>query len=174
MQKVNLVSNICSATEEVFSMMLDLPITVGEAYVEVNHDESFNGVESLIGLAGAWVGAGRLSCSTALACRLSGALLCAKYEYVNEDVLDAMAEVTNMIIGSVKTRIEDDFGPMGLSIPTVIFGRNYKARSTGGGDWTVVPFFCDGDRLDVKICLAPGNANSHQGPRAQPSAQHVL
>jgi chemotaxis protein CheX len=38
---------------------------------------------------------------------------------VDEDVLDAVAEITNMIIGSVKTDLEGELGPLGLSIPTV-------------------------------------------------------
>ncbi len=50
---------------------------------------------------------------------------------VNEDVLDAVAELTNMIIGSVKTDLESQLGPLGLSIPTVVFGRNFRTRSAG-------------------------------------------
>ena len=81
---------------------------------------------------------------------------------MNEEVLDAMAELTNMIIGNVKTKLEDDFGPMGLSIPTVVFGRKYRARNGGKGEWTIVPFVCEGERLDVQICLLPAHeAISH-------------
>ena len=45
---------------------------------------------------------------------------------VNEEVLDAMAELTNMVIGNVKTKLESQLGPLGLSIPTVVYGRNFK------------------------------------------------
>ena len=41
-------------------------------------------------------------------------------------MLDAVAEVTNMIIGNVKTVLESRLGAMGLSTPTVIYGRNFQ------------------------------------------------
>jgi chemotaxis protein CheX len=163
MKTERLVDIMRSATEEVFSMMLGLPVEAGTAYTQSAGDESFDGVVGLIGLAGTWVGAGRISCTAPFACRLSTALLATEYTSVNEDVLDAMAELTNMIIGSVKTRIEEECGPMGLSIPTVIFGRNYKAR-TAGGAWTVVPFLSGTERLDVKVCLVPGSEASVHRP----------
>ena len=74
---------------------------------------------------------------------------------VNEDVLDAVAELTNMIIGSVKTELESQLGPLGLSIPTVVFGRNFKTRSAGTVEWIYVRFLWDGEPLLVKMCLAP-------------------
>ncbi|HYP08368.1 MAG TPA: hypothetical protein VER03_19195, partial [Bryobacteraceae bacterium] len=45
-------------------------------------------------------------------------------------------------------------GPMGLSIPTVIYGRNFSSRAVGKQEWTVVPFDCEGERLEVQLCLA--------------------
>ena len=74
---------------------------------------------------------------------------------VNEDVLDAVAELTNMIIGSVKTDLESELGPLGLSIPTVVFGRNFRTRSAGTAEWIHVRFLWDEDPLLIKMCLAP-------------------
>ena len=44
---------------------------------------------------------------------------------------------------------------MGLSTPTVIYGRNFQTRSAGNQEWTVVPFLLEGERLCVQLCLAP-------------------
>ena len=74
---------------------------------------------------------------------------------VNEDVLDAVAELTNMIIGSVKTDLEQHLGQLGLSIPTVVYGRNFKTKSAGSAEWIVVRFTWEGEALLVKLCLAP-------------------
>ncbi len=119
-----LLTTIRTATEEVFGMMLAIPATALPHSVEQGATQPFDGVISLIGFAGGWTGAGRISCTATLACRLSGALLASEYASVNEDVLDAMAEITNMIIGNVKSNTADELGPMGLSIPTVVFGCN--------------------------------------------------
>ena len=156
-----MVSTICSATKEVFSKMLRLPAEMQPYYIEQGHCEPFDGVISLVGLAGAWTGAGHIYCSAALACQLSGALLAVEYAAVNEDVLDAVAEITNMIIGNVKSTLEDEVGPMGLSIPTVIYGRNYQARSLGVKEWVVVPFHCGTEKLEVKFGYTPNGKDGH-------------
>jgi hypothetical protein len=59
-----------------------------------------------------------------------------------------------------------------LSIPTVIFGRNYRARSTGAVDWTVVPFVSGGERMDIRICLVLGSETSPH--RAEFAAHQAL
>ena len=60
-----------------------------------------------------------------------------------------------MIIGSFKHELEEVIGPTGLSIPAVIYGRNFSTRSLGREEWIVVPFICGEDRLEVKVCLKP-------------------
>lgn len=150
-----LVSKIRAATDDVFSTMLGIPITPGEAFAAEGHTESFDGVIALAGLTGTWIGSARIACSPHLACRLAGAMLASEYPSVNEDVLDAVAELTNMIVGNVKSALEDELGPMGLGIPTVIFGRNYRTRSTGVSEWVVVPFECAAERFEIKFALMP-------------------
>ena len=144
-----------SATHEVFTTMLSMELSPEGVFLEKTPPAPTEGVVSLIGLAGRWVGTGCLFCSGAFACRISSQMLMTPIASVGEDVLDVMAELTNMIIGNVKTGLEDALGPMGLSIPTVVYGKNFTTRSAGDGEWTVFPFSLDGERLDVKICLAP-------------------
>lgn len=150
-----LVSKIRLATEEVFSTMLGTSAIAEAEYVEQGGSQCSDGMIALVGLAGAWAGAGIVCCSAALACRLSGALLDSEHPGVSEDVLDAMSELANMIVGHVKSSLEDELGPLGLSIPTVIFGRNIKARSGGAHEWVVAPFRCHSELLEVKIALMP-------------------
>jgi chemotaxis protein CheX len=83
---------------------------------------------------------------------------------VNEDVLDAVAELTNMIIGSVKTDLEQHLGPLGLSIPTVVFGRNFKTRTSANSDWIVVRMHWDDEVLLVKVCLTRNPRMPHHQP----------
>jgi chemotaxis protein CheX len=144
-----------TATREVFSTMLGAEVQPGDAYQEKKASGPTDGVVSLIGLAGPWIGTGSVTCSPAVACWMAGALLMTEYDSVNDDVLDAVAEITNMIIGNVKTLLEAELGPMALSIPTVVFGRSFTARSAGSEEWTVFPFQTPHGGLEVKLCLAP-------------------
>jgi chemotaxis protein CheX len=148
------------ATQEVFATMLALELKPGDVYLEKQEAVPTSGVVSLIGLAGPWIGTGSLSCSAAFACRLASQLLATEYPAICEDVLDAVAEVTNMIIGNVKTTLENRLGSMGLSTPTVIYGRNFQTRSVGNQEWTVVPFDSEGSRMCVQLCLVR-NPDAH-------------
>jgi chemotaxis protein CheX len=150
-----IVGAIREATDEVFSTMLGLEITAGEPYRQSSKPEPVSGVVALIGLTGQWVGTGSIACSAEFACKISGHLLMTEYKSVDQEVLDAVGEVTNMIIGNVKNALEDEAGPMGMSIPVVVFGDHFIASNTNTVDWVVVPFTSNGGRMEVKACLSP-------------------
>ncbi len=155
-----IIDSIRSSTANVFSTMLGVELGTGSVRIDGAAAEPNDGVVSFIGIAGTWAGTGSISCSPQMACRICSQLLMTESSAVNEDVLDAVAELTNMIIGSVKTDLEGHLGPLGLSIPTVVFGRNFKTRSAGSTEWMNVTFDWDGERLLVKMCLAP-NERAH-------------
>ena len=164
-----LVKSVVSAATDVFGMMLGLQITAGEAFVEQSVPTETERVVALIGLAGTWIGTGMISCTPDFACKISSLMLMNEYDAVTEDVLDAMAEMSNMIFGNVKTELEEQVGNLGLSIPTVIFGRNFATRSVSQQSWTVVPIQTGTDVMELKICLAKNhdyqnNARSHMRP----------
>jgi chemotaxis protein CheX len=144
-----------NSTAEVFSTMLGMNIELGTPRVEQSAPTISDGVMALIGLAGSWTGSGTITCTSTFACRICAQMLMMEAPSVNEDVLDAVGELTNMIIGNVKTLVEERIGPLGLSIPTVIFGRNFTSRSIGRADWIALPFVCDGEHFEVRLCLAP-------------------
>ena len=164
-----LVDCIDHACRHVFSTMMAVALDPGEASSETATADANDGVVSLIGLAGNWTGTGSLACSAPLACRICSQLLMTEVQGVNEEVLDAVAELTNMIIGSVKTDLERHLGPLGLSIPTVVYGRNFKTRSIGTREWTTLRFLWEDQPLLVRLSLAPGEQPVH--PRLHAQAQ---
>ncbi len=148
-----IAATVRNVTMEVFSTMLCLDVTAGETFAEVHASDGAEGVMSFIGLAGRCTGAGSLRCSSEAACKLASAFLMSEFEAVDGDVLDAIGELTNMIVGNLKTHLEDKLGAISLSIPTVIHGRNFTARSSSREEWMGVPFEWAGGRVDVKVCL---------------------
>jgi chemotaxis protein CheX len=155
MEQEQIVATVRSTTVEVFSTMLGLDVTIGDPRTEVNAPGPSDGVIAVIGLAGAWIGTGSLSCDASMACRMSSSMLGTEYTEVNEDVLDALSEIANMIFGNFKTIAETYLGPLGLSIPTVVYGLSFSARTAGKEKWIVVPFLCGNDAVEIKVCLTP-------------------
>jgi len=47
-------------------------------------------------------------------------------ELSREDIKDAIGEVANMVMGSVKARLPEDVGQINVSIPTVVTGRELQ------------------------------------------------
>ena len=102
-QEMNVIveQGVRSSVENVCGTMLGCSVEVGESR-QIGHPlQESDGVVALIGMAGPWVGTGALSCKPDLACRLAGALLMDTFDTVNEEVLDAVAELTNMVIGNM-------------------------------------------------------------------------
>jgi len=149
-----IIEYIKASTEGVFSTMLGLEVCSESAFTDANAPAVSDGVLAIVGLAGSWTGAGVISCSAAFACRICNQLLMTESASVNEEVLDAVGEVANMVVGNFKTMIEEHLGPLGLSIPTVIYGRNFTSRSLGTNHWIVLPFKCDGESVTIRCCLA--------------------
>ena len=162
MDRDEMVKEVRAAAEGVLTTMFGMEVTAGEAMSEQEAPGPTEGVVSLIGLAGPWVGTGSISCSSETACKLSSQFLMTEFASVNEEVLDAIAELTNMVIGNFKTALEEKLGPMGLSIPTVIYGRNFTTRSLSKKDWTVVPFESSAGKFDIHFCLVPNDKDAQR------------
>jgi chemotaxis protein CheX len=145
---------IRQATTEVFSVMLGMDLDAGddqEAPPEADH----SGVVAVLGLTGAWGGSGELSCDGPLALEIARRLLMSECTAVDEEVLDAIAEVTNMIVGNVKTCLEQNLGPMGMSTPAVFFGADFETRVVGRTTKVRVAFLDAAGSLTVQVAIAP-------------------
>jgi chemotaxis protein CheX len=162
-----IVQYVNTAAAEVFSTMLGLDLAPGPTRIESHGPTMSDGVFAFIGLTGEWNGSGAISCSSAFACRISSQLLGSESSFVNEEVLDAIGEVTNMIIGNFKTLAEEHVGPLGLSIPTVIFGHNFVSRTKGRNSWVVMPFQSEDSTLEVRLRLAPATESASHGELAR-------
>jgi chemotaxis protein CheX len=158
------VESLYQSAVQVFSTMLGVTLERGESTKETVTPEANDQVVSLIGLAGTWAGTGSLSFSPLLACRACSQMLMTEVAAVNEEVLDAIAELTNMIVGNVKTDLERHVGPLGLSIPTVIYGRNFRTKNAGSAEWLVVRLHWDGEEIMARVCLAQRDRAGFQAP----------
>lgn len=149
-----LTALITNATADVFATMLDMPLVAGEAH-QRQHDLSahFDGVIAVVGLAGDWIGSGGLCCSEDVARKIAAQLLMAEFPVVDREVIDAMGEVANIIVGNIKNELEERIGLLQLSLPTVIHGTNLSTSSGKDQQWTVVDFSGDVGTFSVHLSL---------------------
>ncbi len=147
-----IVDAIRGATENVFSTMMDLAV---ETLEPTDHEEpgAIDGVVSLLGFTGPWTGTGMFYCSEDFACTLGSALLMTEVEEVNSEVLDGIGELANMILGNFKESIETQTGPLALTVPTVVYGKNFQTRTPVLASWTIVPFKVEDATFEVRVCI---------------------
>lgn len=160
MRKEEMIEAVQSATAEVFSTMLGLEVEALPSRTDQVSPSVNDGVLAFVGIAGPWVGSGVISCNAAFACQICAAFLMTEAPAVNEDVLDAVGELANMIIGNFKTVAESQVGSLGLSVPTVVYGRNFTSRSLGTSDWVVMPFKCGADTFEIRVWFAQAAESS--------------
>ena len=116
-----------------------------------------NGLISLIGITGDWVGAGVFCCSPKLASVICGRMLGSEPDAdgprVDEEVMDVVAELTNMVIGNIKNGLESVTGPLAISVPSVIHGRNFQFRNAAKPDFAALMFETEGEPFQVRLSL---------------------
>ena len=159
--QAKLGDEILRATQLVLSTMMGLDAKGGEPIVDACGPEVAGSVLAMVGMVGPWTGSGAVTCSEKMACKLTAAMMMSQYDKVNDEVMDAMGEVANMVIGGVKTRLEEIVGAMAMGIPTVTFGSAFITRSTVKQNWIRVPFTCEGETFYVEAMLAESSQLAH-------------
>ncbi len=152
-----LIHGAIEATSEVFTTMLDMNVRF--AGVAGDRENADSGLISLVGITGDWGGSGVFCCSPRLACILCGRMLGSETDpenpVIDDEVLDVIAEITNMIIGNMKNSLEPITGPLAISVPTVIHGRNFQFRNAVGLKGASLRFDAEDEQFEVRIALAP-------------------
>jgi chemotaxis protein CheX len=157
-----LSATMIQCTKDVFEMMLDLPVAVDSVLHQGGNNSSRESLVVMLGLAGSWAGSATITCTPAFAARMAHRMLAAgdgcedDKVAIDNETLDAVAEVGNMVIGNVKTEMEAHLGPMGMSIPTVIYGRNFRIRQAGVQE-VDVRFSSGEDKFSVYFGLTQSN-----------------
>jgi chemotaxis protein CheX len=115
--------NLDASVEEVFKLMLGVDCQRDSGAALTVEPESVTAVVGFGGvLSGACVFRSGGSTAKKLAARMTGM----EFEEIDETVQDGIGEICNMLAGSWKSRVPDLAANCGLSIPTVITGRNYN------------------------------------------------
>lgn len=155
-----LAGAMTQAAAEVFTTMLNHPARMHPPIVRQGIEVLNDGVVSLIGLTGEWVGSGVLTCSSDCARWMSSQFLMSEYEEVNDEVLDAIGEITNMIIGNFKNAVAEQVGPLAMSVPAVVHGQNMHTTTRGGTkEWIAFPVSCGEQKLELSVQFRPRPAS---------------
>jgi len=106
-------------------------------------------VSGIIGLSGAIVGTVVLTMSENLALKSASAMLMEEFTEFDNDVSDAVGELTNVIAGNAKAQLEEY--KLSLSLPNVIYGKDVELRFPEKCTPISIPFQTDHGPMAIEI-----------------------
>lgn len=141
---------ITEAALEVFASMIFIEITPGaptggeDAAIDSN-------LTSMIGLAGDLRGVLSVHCPEKTALGITGAMLGMEMGEMDEDVKDAIGEITNMVAGGLKTALLSEEKDTELAIPTTAIGRCIRTSGLSGATSFMVPFHTPAGDFGIEL-----------------------
>ena len=141
---------LIEGTQEVFQTML-MSSVEHQGHIPSKVEKIDSHLTSVLGLGGdikAMVG---VHCTDEAAKSITSLMLGMEVAELDEDVKDAVGEVSNMIAGHLKILFAELDKDVQLSIPTAIIGNNYKIAGFSGAECVHVPFQVSGQDFWVEF-----------------------
>ena len=151
MLQVELINPFLNATRDVFHTMLSCELSRGQLERKQGYTPEYE-VSGLIGLSGQCQGMVVLSLGRLTAMHAAAIMLGHQPDQLNEDVVDAVGELTNMIAGAAKAQLTEF--DLSVSLPSVICGKHHSIKFPTGSTPIVLPFHSAIGSISVEVGLA--------------------
>jgi chemotaxis protein CheX len=149
------------AAVSTFNTMLGCKLTPLETFVKSDFQPQYE-VSGVIGLSSKKArGTVVLSLSKEAALSATGAMLGERPAEINGDVTDAVGELTNIIAGAAKAKLEHL--ALDSSLPTTVVGKQLVMRFPQGAASICIPYDCPWGNVAVEVALVEGVESSGQG-----------
>jgi chemotaxis protein CheX len=146
--KVEYINPFLNASISVFSTMLGVNLSRGEPYLK-NGAQPNHEVSGIIGLSGKGRGMVVVSMCREVALGAASKMLGETCTEINADVSDAVGELTNIIAGAAKAKLEDLC--MSISLPTVVTGKSHCIDFPKNTMPICIPFDCAWGTVTVEV-----------------------
>jgi len=149
---VKFINPFLEGTIEVLKTMAFVNPRPGKPYLKKNNLAKGD-VTGIIGLTGAIKGSLALSFSTGSILKIVSNMLGEEMTSLNSEIIDAVGEITNMVSGAARKRIEAMGFSIHASIPTVVSGKDHSVMHVLGEPSIVIPFEMEEGTFVVDISM---------------------
>jgi chemotaxis protein CheX len=150
--KAEYINPFVNATVEAFDKMLGCELRRGALALKSGRETHFE-ISGVIGLSGNAIGTVVLSFSKEVAIKAAGVMLMTEMTEVTDEVVDAVGELTNMVAGSAKSKLEEL--QLSISLPNVVTGAGHEIRFPSEVTPICIPFESPWGPLTVEVGLTP-------------------
>ncbi|MGD9503450.1 MAG: chemotaxis protein CheX [Syntrophobacteraceae bacterium] len=136
---VSIINPFLAAAVNVLKTMARLDPKPGKPFLKKDQT-AFGDVSAIIGITGAAQGSMSLTFSEPCIKVIVSNLIGIKVEDINDEVKDAVGELTNMICGDARRRLGEQGFALQAGIPTIVSGKNHMITHIHKGPCLAVPF----------------------------------
>jgi len=150
--KAELINPFLEATVSVLKTMASVDPKPGPPYIKKGTTATGD-VSGIVGIAGETEGSICITFSRECILLIISQMLGERQLEINDEVKDAVGELTNMISGDSRRRLEEMGHHFQGAIPSVITGRNHEIRHITKGPILAIPFHTIAGPFTVEVCF---------------------
>jgi chemotaxis protein CheX len=150
---VQFINPFLEATVDVLKTMAMLEPRAGKPYLKKGN-QSKGDVSGIIGMTGSAHGSLAISFSMNSILQIVSNMLGENHKEINSEVRDAVGEITNMISGVARKKLESQGFNILAAIPTVVAGKDHAILHVLGGASIIIPFETEKGPFFIDVCLS--------------------
>jgi len=149
---VRYINPFLEGTLEVLKKLTGVEPVAGRPYTKVDNT-ACGDVSGIIGIMGNAIGSLAISFKESCILAITSQVLGESYEDICRDVFDTVGELTNMISGVARNKMEKEGLKAYAAIPTVIYGKNHVIMHILKSPSIVIPFDTPYGQFFVDVCI---------------------
>jgi chemotaxis protein CheX len=150
--KAEFINPFLEATVSVLKTMASLEPVPGKPFLK-NGTSATSDVSGIVGMTGETEGSICIAFSKECILYVIGKMLGEEHKEVDDEVKDAVGELTNMISGDSRRRLQEIGHTFQGAIPSVISGKGHEIRHVTKGPILSIPFSTQAGNFTVEVCF---------------------
>lgn len=150
--KAELINPFLEATVSVIKTMAFVDIQAGKPFIKKS-TVSRGDISGVVGITGESEGSLSLTFSKECICQIVGNMFGEPCNDITEEVKDAVGELTNMISGDARRRLEALGIQLAGAIPSVITGPGHEIRHVTKEPIISIPFATGNGDFNIELCF---------------------
>lgn len=151
--KPEYIKPFLEAINNVFTTMLNMQCSPQKPFIDQNIQLTGPMIVATIGIVGDVKGNVSVIINEKLGLKIASAFLCTNITELNNDVKDAIGELTNMIVGGAKKIFSDHGDTFKIAVPSVLIGEIHEIYDKESVSALYLPHQTDNQIFYVKVCL---------------------
>ncbi len=149
---VDFINPFLDAVINVLSTMAGIEAAPGKPYINRKRVAAGD-VTGLIGVSGYTTGTISLTLEKEAILAIVNNMLSAGYTEIDDDIADAVGELTNMISGKARAQLSGQGMSLRASTPSVFIGRGHTVEHVATAPILAIPFSTEHGGLVVEVCF---------------------